>query len=162
MKIRRYHFFLPLLLLALWLLLNDSLSPGHILLGAILAIWLSLAARPFRPVRANFKRPLLALNLIIKVAIDIVKSNYDVGRIVLLGKRYQAQPGFLLIPLRITDPHGLAALACIITYTPGTVWSGHDPQNNVLTLHVLDLYDEQQWLDTIQKRYESPLLEIFQ
>lgn len=161
MKIRRSYFFLPALLLALWLLLNDSLSAGHILLGLIFAVWLSLAARPFRPVRASFKRPGLALCLIWKVAIDIVKSNYEVGRIVILGKRYQAQPGFLQIPLKMTDPHGLAALACIITYTPGTVWSGHDTKSNVLTLHVLDLYDEQQWLDTIQKRYEAPLLEIF-
>lgn len=162
MKKHSNYIFLPLLLLALWLLLNDSISAGQILVGALLALWLSLAARPFRPVRASFKRPLTALKLLFQVAWDIVKSNYEVGRIIVLGKRYEAQPGFLLIPLTMTDPHGLAALACIITYTPGTVWSGHDTQTNVLTLHVLDLYDEQHWLDMIQKRYETPLREIFQ
>lgn len=160
---KRYikHLFLPLLLLIIWLLLNDSVSPGYVALGIFLAIWLSLAAIPFRPVKANIRRPFLAMKLIGQVGWDIVLSNIAVGRIVLKGA-HAPRPGFLRIPLRMTDPHGLAALACIITYTPGTVWSGFDEDSNTLTLHILDLQDEQVWLDTIQKRYESPLLEIFQ
>ncbi|WP_394060150.1 Na+/H+ antiporter subunit E [Alcaligenes sp. WGS1538] len=155
------HLFLPLLLLAIWLLLNDSLSAGYVVLGILLAIWLSLAAIPFRPVKASMRRPLVALKLTGQVAWDIVLSNIAVGRIVVKGPQ-ASRPGFLRIPLRMTDPHGLAALACIITYTPGTVWSGFDEDSNTLTLHILDLQDEQVWLDTIQKRYEAPLLEIFQ
>ncbi|HRL21133.1 Na+/H+ antiporter subunit E [Alcaligenes sp. SDU_A2] len=161
MKRSTKHLFLPLLLLVIWLLLNDSLSAGYVVLGVFLAIWLSLAAIPFRPVKASIRRPFLALKLIAQVAWDIILSNIAVGRIVLKGA-HAPQPGFLRIPLRMTDPHGLAALACIITYTPGTVWSGFDQDSNTLTLHILDLQDEQVWLDTIQKRYESPLLEIFQ
>ncbi|MGN5536158.1 Na+/H+ antiporter subunit E [Alcaligenes sp. Lyrl_28] len=160
---RRYtkHLFLPLLLLGLWLLLNDSLSPGYLVLGLFLATALSLAAIPFRPVKASIRHPFLALKLIGQVAWDIVLSNIAVGKLVLKGSK-APRPGFLAIPLRLTDPHALAALACIITYTPGTVWSGFDERTRILTLHILDLQDEQVWLDTIQKRYETPLLEIFQ
>ena len=76
--------------------------------------------------------------------------------------RQQPKIGFLQIPLEMRDPHGLAMLAVIITATPGTVWAGHDPADNVLTLHVLDLQDEAAWLQTIKQRYERPLMEIFE
>lgn len=154
--------YLPILLLALWLLLNDTLAPEHIILGGILAIILSLLAPILRPIRSHPKRPITAIKLIIKVAIDISISNYNVGLLIVKGKRANNTPGFVNIPLKITDPHGLAALSCIITFTPGTVWAGHDDEKNIMTLHVLDIQDEAALIEHIQKYYEQPLLEIFQ
>ncbi|WP_322994575.1 Na+/H+ antiporter subunit E [Castellaniella sp.] len=153
---------LPVLLLSLWLLLNDSLSTGQIALGLSIAVCLSLLAPILRPVRARLRHPITALRLTWHVACDIAQSNYLVSRRILLGDRTQARPGFLDIPLRIQDPHGLAALACIVTFTPGTVWSGHDTQRNILTLHVLDLSDAAALTLVIQERYEHPLMEIFE
>ncbi|MDS1141213.1 Na+/H+ antiporter subunit E [Pusillimonas sp. SM2304] len=153
---------LPAVLLAIWLLLNDSLSPGQIALGAILAVLLSWAASALRPLRSSPKHLATALRLIVHVAIDITKSNIAVARIVWLGRRAHATPGFIKIPLRIRDAHGLAALACIVTYTPGTVWSDYSDDDGLLTLHVLDLKDEEAWFQTIQQRYERPLMEIFE
>ncbi|WP_269901991.1 Na+/H+ antiporter subunit E [Paenalcaligenes faecalis] len=153
--------FLPLLLAFLWILLN-GFSKGQIVLAIFLAVLLSIAAIPFRPVRASMQHPFTVIKLWWRVVIDIVKSNYEVAYIVLFTKSAQPTPGFLDIPLTLRDPHGLAALACIITYTPGTVWSGFNEKTNILTLHILDLTDEQFWLDTIQQRYQAPLIEIFE
>ena len=85
-----------------------------------------------------------------------------VGRVILGAAQRQPTIGFLKIPLDLRDPHGLAMLSIIVTGTPGTVWSGHDPTTNVLTLHVLDLQDEDAWIHTIKDRYERPLMEIFE
>ena len=52
------------------------------------------------------------------------------------------------------NPVGLAALACIITSTPGTAWAGYDPSSGVLTMHILDLVDDETWVHTIKDRYE--------
>jgi multicomponent K+:H+ antiporter subunit E len=155
---------LPLacLLLVLWLALNDTLSAGHLALGAAIAMALALLAPILRPVRARLSHPLTALCLAGHVAADIGHSNLMVGLRILRGDRAGARPGFLDIPLRIQDPHGLAALACIVSFTPGTIWSGHDPERNVLTLHVLDLGDPQGLTRVIQERYERPLMEIFE
>src|SRR3546814_3196916 len=78
------------------------------------------------------------LLLIWHVAVDITKSNIAVARIIWLGKHADATPGFLKIPLRIRDPHGLAALACIVTYTPGTERSDYSEAEQLLTLHVME------------------------
>lgn len=154
--------YLPILLLALWLLLNDSLSNGHIVFGSLLAIVLSLLAPLLRPVRASISKPITAIKLIIKVAIDITISNYHVGLLIIHKGPLTNNPGMVNIPLKITDPHALAGLSCIITFTPGTVWAGHNPSTNILTLHVLDIKDEAALVKHIQTYYEQPLAEIFQ
>lgn len=153
---------LPLFLLVLWLMLNDTLAPGQILLGAVLAAFLSWAARSFRPLQATLRHPVTILRLLGHVAIDIARSNLAVGRIVWLGRRANATPGYIRLPIKLRDPHGLAALACILTFTPGTVWSDFSEEDGLLTLHVLDLKDENEWLKIVTERYERPLMEIFE
>lgn len=153
---------LPVFLLAMWLLLNDSASPGHIALGTVFALLITAAVARLRPLPAWPRRLHVAVGLIAHVLVDIVRSNLAVGRIILGASRRQPTIGFVKIPLDMRDPHGLAMLAVIITGTPGTVWAGHDAENNVLTLHVLDLKDEAAWVRTVKQRYERPLMDIFE
>jgi multicomponent K+:H+ antiporter subunit E len=146
-------------LLGLWLLLNQALSPGQILLGVALALAGGWALAALQPPKARVRRPGAILRLSSLVLADIVRSNIAVGRIVLgLGGK-QRKSGFVNIPLDLRDPYALAALACIITATPGTLWVSFDGE--VLTIHVLDLIDESAWVRTIKNRYERHLLEIF-
>ena len=153
--------YLPTLLLGLWLLLNDSLSPGNIVLGGILALFFGWASQALRPLRARPRHPLTALKLIWRVAVDVFMSNLAVARIIWVD-RHTITPGFIKIPIEMKDPHGLAALSCIVTYTPGTVWSEFAEEEGLLTLHVLDLKDEAYWIHKIQYDYERPLKEIFE
>jgi len=50
----------------------------------------------------------------------------------------------------------------VITATPGTVWAGLSTDGRYLTIHVLDLQDEETWIRTIKDRYERRLMEIFE
>jgi len=148
-------------LLALWLIVNESLAVHHWLLGLVFAVIINSLVTALRPLRSRPRRLLVAVSLCAHVLVDVIRSNLAVGRII-LGTRAQPRIGFMKIPLQMRDPHGLAALAVIISSTPGTVWSGHDRESNILTLHVLDLQDEETWLRIIQDRYERPLMEIFE
>ena len=149
-------------LLILWLLLNQTVSAGHILLGSLIAIiggWsLTLLELPI----ARMRRPTAMIRLSALVLADIVRSNIAVARIVLGDDRgRERKSGFIDIPLELRDPYGLAALACIITSTPGTLWANFEASSGTLTIHVLDLIDESEWIRTIKSRYERLLLEIF-
>jgi multicomponent K+:H+ antiporter subunit E len=105
----------------------------------------------------------MALLLLWRVFVDILRSNVAVARIVLgLNGKRPIRSGFLDIPLAMRDPHGLAALSTIVTSTPGTVWVNLSVDGATLTLHVLDLHDEQAWIDTVKQRYETLLMEIFE
>jgi multicomponent K+:H+ antiporter subunit E len=161
MKRYFYRLLLPALLLSVWLLLNNSLSAGQIVLGAALSLLLAWAATALRPIYSRPKRLLVLIKLLMHVVIDITRSNVQVAKLIWKGHSSHT-PGFIKIPIDIRDPHALAALACIVTYTPGTVWSGFSTQSRIMTLHVLDLKDESIWIDTIKRRYEGPLMEIFE
>lgn len=151
-----------LFLLAMWLLLNQTLSFGHILLGALLAVGIPLWTAPLRPVRARLRRPAVAVKLLGVVILDSIKSNFDVARVILGSKAKRDNSGFIRMPLALQDPHGLTTLALILTAIPGTVCIELADDKSWLLIHVLDLNDEQFWIDTIRTRYEQPLMEIFE
>jgi multicomponent K+:H+ antiporter subunit E len=148
-------------LFVLWLLLNQSLSSGHILLGGVVGLVGGWSLERLALPKARLRRPGVIFRLAASVLKDIVRSNIAVARIVLGLNQRTWTSGFVEIPLELRDPYGLAALACIITSTPGTLWADFDPANGVLTIHVLDLVDRSEWIRTIKERYERPLLEIF-
>ena len=111
--------------------------------------------------KARPRRLAAIFRLAALVFTDIVRSNIAVARIILGLERRQWSSGFVEIPLELRDPYGLAALACIITSTPGTLWVDFNEASGTLTIHVLDLVDKSEWVRTIKGRYERLLLEIF-
>jgi multicomponent K+:H+ antiporter subunit E len=145
----------------LWLLLNQSLSPGQLVLGGAAALGGGWAFAAMKPTKARPRRLAAIFRLIAVVLRDIVLSNVAVALIILGARGRERRSGFVEIPLELQDPYGLAALACIITSTPGTLWAELDRTSRTLTIHVLDLQDESEWVRTIKGRYERPLLEIF-
>jgi multicomponent K+:H+ antiporter subunit E len=149
-------------LLATWLLLNQTLAAGHVILGAALAVGGGLALAMLQPPQGTVRRPEVIAGLAWLVLVDIVRSNVAVARIVLNPRHRGQTSGFLDIPLELRHPAGLAVLACIITATPGTAWARYDSARSVLTLHILDLIDEEAWIRTIKGRYERRLQEIFE
>ena len=148
-------------LLVLWLLLNQTLSLGHILFGGAVGLIGGWALAALRPPKARPRRLVAIFRLAAFVFADIVRSNFAVARIILGLERRPWTSGFLQIPLELRDPYGLATLACIITSTPGTLWVDFNEANGNLTIHVLDLVDTTEWIRTIKERYERLLLEIF-
>lgn len=158
----RSRVFLPLLLLVLWLLLNQSASAGHLLVGTALAIFAATATASMRPLRASLRHPLIALRLCGVVFLDLIHSNLAVTGVILGRQERRRRGGFVDIPLDLRDHHGLAVLGMIVTFLPGTVWTDLSADGSVLTIHVLELNDDAYWPDSIKARYEKPLMEIFE
>lgn len=150
-------------LAAMWLMLNGSLEPAHLLLGALLGwgggLLLALLQAPLARVR---RRAGVLAALAWLVFSDIVRSNIAVARIALNPRIRGRTAGFLTMPLEVRHPGALAVLAVIITATPGTSWARYDAQKNAITIHVLDLVDEQAWIAQFKDRYERRLKEIFE
>lgn len=150
-------------LTVLWLVLNQTIAPGQVVLGLAVATALAFLSSSLRPLTPRLSNLHLAPGLLLAVFIDIVRSNFSVARIVLgLVRDREVTPGFLDIPLDMRDPHGLAVLAAIVTSTPGTVWTDLATDGSTVTLHFLDLEDGEAWIRWFKQRYERRLMRIFE
>lgn len=154
---------LSALLLLLWLLLQQSLAPDQLLLGAGLAIAVPLLTRNLQGLPyPRLSRPAALVRLLGMALVEIVRSAFNVSRVILFARAEGLNSQFISVPLDLRHPYGLAMLSCLINSTPGTVWVEILPQRHELALHVFDLHDEAWWVDTIKTRYEKPLMDIFE
>jgi multicomponent K+:H+ antiporter subunit E len=152
---------LSAMLLATWLVLNESWSAGHFVLGALLAVSIPWLTAPLRPLAVRVRRPGAVLRLAALVARDVVVSNLEVAWSIAAGSR-EPRAAFVRIPLDLRDPNGIATLAVITTIVPGTVWMELAPDRSGVLLHVFDLADEPAFIADFKSRYERPLREIFE
>jgi multicomponent K+:H+ antiporter subunit E len=151
-----------LALFAMWLLLNQTLAPGHLVFGALLALGGVWALAQLQPPAGPVRRLRSAAALAWLVLVDIVRSNLAVARLVVQRRTRKRVAGFVQMPLAVRRPAALAVMACIVTATPGTSWARYDRRRNLLTIHVFDLIDEAAWVQTFKQRYERLLMEIFE
>ncbi|MDM7979112.1 MAG: Na+/H+ antiporter subunit E [Rhizobium sp.] len=155
------HPLLSLALLLMWLLLNDF-TLGHLVLGSVVAIFGGWAMASLRPDKPKIKKWYLLPKLFLIVFVDIIRSNAAVALLMLSGKRRKQTSGFITVPLEIEHPTALAIMAVILTSTPGSAWLAYDERRKTVLIHVLDLIDEEQWVENIKHRYERLLLEIIE
>lgn len=144
----------------LWLLLVADVGIGQVVLAAALAVALPLLAGLLQPERARFGRGWTILVLARRVLWDIVLANIEVARRI-LGPEKHITPGFVWVPLALTNLHGITALASIITLTPGTLSAELTEDRRHLLVHCFNLHDPDATVAAIKRRYESLLQEIF-
>lgn len=155
------HPLLSAVLWAAWLALNNSVAPGHLALGAFLAWLLPLA--PLRLAAGDWprlRRPRVAFGLLLTLLRDVVVANVEVARRV-LGPEAAIRPGFVRVPLDLTDDWAIAVLAGIVTLTPGTLTADVAPDRSHLLVHAFHVEDAGALAAAIKARYERPLREIF-
>jgi len=152
---------LSVALAALWVILARSASLGQVLLGLFLGLVVPLLTARILP-RVRVRRPLVVVRYIVTVGWDVVVSNLQVARGVLVSRWRPPRARFVVIPLDLRDNAGLAALAMVTTVVPGTVWSEIALDRSAMLLHVWDVEDEGAFVAYFKKRYEAPLREIFE
>jgi multicomponent K+:H+ antiporter subunit E len=150
-----------LMLLIVWLMLNSTLSLGHILLGSVLGIVIPLLCAPLRVPQPKIKRPLKAITYVLVVLKDVLVANIEVALLV-VGPLHRIKPGYVAVPLDLVDIFPITVLSSTVTMTPGTVSAELSSDKKWLYVHVLDMPEnEQEVIDLIKQRYESRVKEIF-
>jgi len=154
------HPHMSLTLVLVWLLLVNEISPGQLLLGALLGWLIPLVTSNFWPERPRPARPGVLAAYLLRLLLDILVANLEVARRV-LGPVEGLKPAFVAYPLQLTDPFAISMLASTISLTPGTVSADLSPDRRTLLVHSLSTDDPQALCRAIHDRYEAPLMEIF-
>lgn len=155
------HPLLTPILVVIWLLLVNSVSPGQILLGLLLGWAIPVFTLKFWPERVRIHRPLTLVRFIALVVYDILVANITVARLIIAGQR-ALKPAFVKVPLELRSDLGISLLANTVSLTPGTVSAWLSPDRRSLLVHGLYVKDPQALIAEIKGRYEKPLKEIFE
>ena len=158
------HPLLSAVLLLAWLWLNNTLHPGHILLGSLLAAVIPYLTRQFWPEPIVVDRPLRVIQYVALVCYDIVIANLQLA-VLILGPVSRLRPAFVRVPLDLRTDFAITVLASTITLTPGTVSVDveDDPDGGRrLVVHALRCVDAEEMVQSIKHRYERRLKEILE
>ena len=155
------HPLLTPVIVAIWLLLNNSIAPGQILLGLALGWAIPRFTLTFWPERVRIHRPLALARFIVVFLYDVLVANLTVARLILAGPR-RLRPAFVTVPIDLADDFAISLLANIICLTPGTVSAHLSADRRQLLVHALDVESPQALVATIKYRFEVPLQEIFE
>jgi multicomponent K+:H+ antiporter subunit E len=158
------HPLLSLLLLASWLSLNNSLAPGQVFLGAVLALAIPVFTRRFWPEPLLVHRPGRLLGYAALLLYDIVVANLQVAALI-LGPRARLAPAYVRVPLDLRNDFAVTILASTVTLTPGTISvdiAGDGSGGRVLVVHALRCLDPSELIRSIKDRYERRLMEILE
>jgi multicomponent K+:H+ antiporter subunit E len=143
-----------------WLLLNNTVFVGHVLLAFLLAWLMPFICIAQDEAAIPLRKPKTFVRLMLIVLYDIVISNLQVARLI-VGRERNINPSFLWVPLDIETDAAKLWLAGIITMTPGTVSALFSDDRRHLLVHSLNVDDVPAMVQGIKDRYEAPLKEIF-
>lgn len=155
------HPYLSLTLTVVWLMLVNDFHLGSLVMGVILGVIIPMITAPYWPDRSVIRSPYKLVAYLFVVLYDIVKSNIDVAFIILFKRNADLKPAWINVPLDITSPEAITALASTVTMTPGTVSAELSTDGRSLLVHCLHAPDPEGVRDDIKSRYEARLKEIF-
>jgi multicomponent Na+:H+ antiporter subunit E len=111
-------------LLLIWILLNGSLAPDSLAVGAGISLLIALFSRRGMTFLSDFhfssKAALATVGYFLYFFQELVKANIRLAKIV-LSPSLPINPGFVKVRTRLKSRMGRLALANTITLTPGTL-----------------------------------------
>lgn len=121
-----------------WVLLWGDFSPGNLIAGVIVAL-LVLVALPLPSVRTGVRlHPWALLVLLGHVAVDLVRSAFEVSRAV-LRPHLDPRNAVVEIPLRTHSDLVLTVTSQLLSLVPGSLVLEVDQPSHRLWLHVFDV-----------------------
>jgi multicomponent K+:H+ antiporter subunit E len=156
------HPFLSLLVASVWVLISNDLSLSTVLVGLAWGLIVVKLTSRYWPDRPRVIRPVLIVEYLAMFAYDIVVSNIQVAILVLFRRADRIRSRFVTVPIALSSPEAIAALAGTITLTPGTLTVDVSADGSALRVHCLATDDGTRIVQNIKRRYERRLRRIFE
>jgi len=148
------------MLLAIWLILNNSMEPELFFTGLGLSGFLSLAmcrqCSVFNDIRLTPKAFIYTIAYVFVFLLELIKSNFTIA-IRVLTPSLPIKPGIIRAKTRLKSKMARLILANSITLTPGTFTV--DIKDDTLYIHCVNIEDKnmQEYADKIIRKFEKYL-----
>ena len=132
-----------LILMFVWTLLNNTFQPDVLIVGVIIAFFLSLflckKCELFADMNFTFKGIFYTLAYLVVFFIELIKANLDVTRRVLTPS-LPINPGIVEVKTKLKSKFARMLLANSITLTPGTLTV--EVKDDSFFIHWIDVKSE--------------------
>jgi multisubunit Na+/H+ antiporter MnhE subunit len=128
-------------LVAIYLLVLTSASPGDVVVGALLALPIAIALRPRGPRWPTDRIPTrvwAAGGLLAQTAAEMARGSWRVARYCLGG---EGSPGLVEIPQGDRSRHAIAVWGVLTGEAPDEIPVDVDEQRRVLIVHLVEASD---------------------
>ena len=153
-----------LILLSVWIFLNNSLQPDILVTGIIIALFLAALSynqhRLFDELKITPKSIVYTIMYFVVFFIELVKSNIDVTLRV-LSPKLRINPGIVEVKTKLKSKYARMILANSITLTPGTLTV--EVVDDSFFIHWINVENEdiQEASNKIVKKFEKYLDVIY-
>lgn len=148
---------LNLTLMALWVVSTGVFSYANGALGFVVGLIVLWWLRPLLGPTAYFRKLPLALWFSVLFLWEVLKSNLRVAWDVITPNRLR-QPGVVAVPLDAKTNLEIAALANLITLTPGSLCLDVSADRRTLYVHEMFVADPDKVRRQIKQRFEHWIL----
>ncbi len=143
----------------IWVLIVSDLSLGSLFFGYLVGIFPIFIIRRFLPGRFYLVRVYYILKLILVFAIELIKANYELTRIV-VSPKIDIHPGFFAYPCELEEEWEIALISALISLTPGTLIVAISDDYSTIYIHGINALDVDQEIATIKNSFEKLIVEV--
>jgi multicomponent K+:H+ antiporter subunit E len=154
------HPALSVMLVALWLLLQQSVAWLDVVVACLLGLVAPRLVDGFLGQASPLHKVWRLGRFVLLIAWDVVASNFSVA-LTVVNPWSRPRPAWVRIPLDTRHPTVASLLAMLVTNTPGTLSCVLDEDDWSLLVHALDCDDGPALARQVKQRYEHELRIVF-
>ncbi|KOY83818.1 Na+/H+ antiporter subunit E [Lysinibacillus macroides] len=155
------QFILNLFIAALWLLLQDEVTPqfSTFLMGFIVGIGILYAMHRFYGTQFYLRRVFSILKLLWLFNWELFLSSYSVLKQIMTPK-LNITPGIFTYKTALKGDWEITALAVLLTLTPGSVVMEVSEEGDVFYIHAMDIEESKDAVIRSIGKFEQAIMEV--
>lgn len=155
------QFILNLFIAALWLLLQDEVTPQFttFLMGFIVGIGILYAMHRFYGTQFYLRRVFSIVRLMLLFSWELLLSSYSVLKQITTPK-LTITPGIFTYKTVLKGDWEVTALALLLTLTPGSVVMEVSEEGDLFYIHAMDMEESKEAVIRSIGKFEKAIMEV--
>ena len=155
------QFILNLFIAALWLLLQDEVTPQFttFLMGFIVGIGILYAMHRFYGTQFYLRRVFSIVRLMLLFSWELLLSSYGVLKQITTPK-LNITPGIFTYKTALKGDWEVTALALLLTLTPGSVVMEVSEEGDMFYIHAMDMEESKEAVIRSIGKFEKAIMEV--
>ena len=155
------QFILNLFIAALWLLLQDEVTPQFttFLMGFIVGIGILYAMHRFYGTQFYLRRVFSIVRLMLLFSWELFLSSYSVLKQIMTPK-LTITPGIFTYKTVLKGDWEVTALALLLTLTPGSVVMEVSEEGDMFYIHAMDMEESKEAVIRSIGKFEKAIMEV--